>query len=115
MNGGPLTPLQVEATRLFFSLPASAGFAVAGGAALIARGLITRPTQDVDLFLLDTQLSTVASAAAALETAMDREGWSHSGWRSVRRGRGAPTGLTSDTAGSTARRCNSGAPLTPSP
>lgn len=77
MNAGPLTPLQVQATRLFFSLPASAGFAVAGGAALIARGLITRPTQDVDLFLLDTQLSTVASAAAALETAMDRQGWSH--------------------------------------
>lgn len=77
MNTGPLTPLQIQATRLFFSLPASAGFAVAGGAALIARGLITRPTQDVDLFLLDTGQSTVASAAAAFETAMDRQGWSH--------------------------------------
>jgi hypothetical protein len=39
VNADPLTPLQVQATRLFFSLPASAGFAVAGGAALIARGL----------------------------------------------------------------------------
>lgn len=77
MNAGPLTPLQVQAARLFFSLPASAGFAVAGGAALIARGLITRPTQDVDLFLLDARLSTVASAAAAFETAMHRQGWSH--------------------------------------
>jgi Nucleotidyl transferase AbiEii toxin, Type IV TA system len=77
MSPDPLTPLQVQATRLFFSLPASAGFAVAGGAALIARGLITRPTQDVDLFLLDARLSTVASAAAAFETAMDRHGWSH--------------------------------------
>jgi hypothetical protein len=77
MNADPLTPLQVQATRLFFNLPASAGFAVAGGAALIARGLITRPTQDVDLFLLDTELSTVASAAIAFEAAMDRQGWSH--------------------------------------
>jgi hypothetical protein len=77
MSPDPLTPLQVQATRLFFSLPASAGFAVAGGAALIARGLITRPTQDVDLFLLDARLSTVASAAVAFETAMDGQGWSH--------------------------------------
>jgi Nucleotidyl transferase AbiEii toxin, Type IV TA system len=77
VNADPLTTLQVQAARLFFSLPASAGFAVAGGAALIARGLITRPTQDVDLFLLDTRLSTVASAAAAFETAMDGQGWSH--------------------------------------
>jgi hypothetical protein len=48
-----LTPLQVEATQLFFSLPQSAGFAVAGGAALIVQGLIQRQTRDVDLFLLE--------------------------------------------------------------
>jgi hypothetical protein len=45
-----LTHLQIQATRLFFSLPESAGFAVAGGAALLAQGLIRRPTLDVDLF-----------------------------------------------------------------
>lgn len=72
-----LTPLQVSAARLFFSLPQSVGFAVAGGAALIARGLIQRPTRDVDLFLLDTAVSTVAAAAAAFETAIYRRGWSH--------------------------------------
>jgi hypothetical protein len=77
MNPVPLTPLQIQATRLFFSLPAGAGFAVAGGAGLIARGLIARPTQDVDLFLLDARLSTVAAAASAFENAMDRHGWSH--------------------------------------
>jgi Nucleotidyl transferase AbiEii toxin, Type IV TA system len=77
VDASPLTALQVQAARLFFSLPASAGFAVAGGAALIARGLITRTTQDVDLFLLDTRMSTVASAAAAFETAMDYQGWAH--------------------------------------
>jgi hypothetical protein len=77
VNSSPLTSLQVEATRLFFSLPDSAGFAVAGGAALIARGLIARPTNDVDLFLLEPGDSTVRSAAMALETAMDIRGWSH--------------------------------------
>lgn len=45
----PLTALQIEASRLFFTLPESAGFAVAGGAALLAQGLIHRPTVDVDL------------------------------------------------------------------
>jgi hypothetical protein len=74
MSSSPLTSLQVEATRLFFSLPDSAGFAVAGGAALIARGLIARPTNDVDLFLLDAADSTVQSAAMALETAMASRG-----------------------------------------
>jgi transcriptional regulator with XRE-family HTH domain len=58
-----LTPLQVEATQLFFSLPQSAGFAVAGGAALIVQGLIQRQTKDVDLFLLDAAASTITSAA----------------------------------------------------
>lgn len=77
MPPGELTPLQVEATRLFFSLPQSTGFAVAGGAALIARGLIQRPTKDVDLFLLDTAASTVASAVTSFEAAIGTYGWSH--------------------------------------
>jgi hypothetical protein len=77
MSPSPLTPLQIEATRLFFSLPDSEGFAVAGGAALIARGLIARPTQDVDLFLLAPGRSTIAAAAAAFEEAMDQRGWTH--------------------------------------
>jgi hypothetical protein len=77
MSPGALTPLQIQATRLFFSLPQSAGFAVAGGAALIAQGLIQRPTRDVDLFLLDPETSTVASAAASFEAAAESQGWSH--------------------------------------
>jgi hypothetical protein len=72
-----LTPLQVEATQLFFSLPQSAGFAVAGGAALIVQGLIQRQTRDVDLFLLDAAASTITSAAASFETAIGKRGWSH--------------------------------------
>jgi len=55
----------------------SAGFAVAGGAALIEQGLIQRQTRDVDLFLLDAAASTITSAAASFETAIGERGWSH--------------------------------------
>jgi hypothetical protein len=72
-----LTPLQRQATHLFFSLPASAGFAVAGGAALLAQGMIHRPTRDADLFLLDAASSEVGTAAASFEAALDQQGWSH--------------------------------------
>jgi hypothetical protein len=72
-----LTPLQVEATQLFFGLPQSTGFAVAGGAALIEQDLIERQTRDVGLFLLDRAASTITSAAASFETAIGERGWSH--------------------------------------
>jgi hypothetical protein len=72
-----LTRLQVRATRLFFSLPESAGFAVAGGAALVAQGIIHRPTRDVDLFLVDTRTSEVGAAAASFEAALDSQRWQH--------------------------------------
>ena len=48
MNG--LTDFQVEVARLFFELPSSHGFLLAGGGALLATGLTTRPTQDLDFF-----------------------------------------------------------------
>jgi hypothetical protein len=73
MRPGGLTPLQVQATRLFFSLPESVGFAVAGGA-LIARGLIHRPTRDVDLFLIDADAPGIALAVRAFETAIGSRG-----------------------------------------
>lgn len=37
VHSGPLTPLQIQAAWLFFSLPDSAGFAVAGGAPLVGQ------------------------------------------------------------------------------
>lgn len=46
---GP-TAFQAEVTRLFFSLPASNGFLLAGGAALLAAQLTNRPTDDLDFF-----------------------------------------------------------------
>jgi len=53
MTGHPsetLTAFQIEVARFFFSLPTSASFLLAGGAALLAQGLTSRPTQDLDLF-----------------------------------------------------------------
>jgi hypothetical protein len=49
--GAPaLTEFQREVARLFFSLPESDGYLLAGGAALVASELTDRPTQDLDLF-----------------------------------------------------------------
>ena len=45
-----LTAFQLEVARLFFTLPASSGFLLAGGAALLAQRLTDRPTQDLDFF-----------------------------------------------------------------
>lgn len=39
-----------EVARLFFSLPASSRFLLAGGAALLAQHMTVRPTHDLDFF-----------------------------------------------------------------
>lgn len=44
------TDFQLEVAQLFFGLPGSDGFLLAGGAALLAQGLTARPTQDLDFF-----------------------------------------------------------------
>lgn len=49
-DSGSLTGLQVEVAHVFFRQDASRGFLLAGGAALIANDLISRPTQDLDFF-----------------------------------------------------------------
>lgn len=69
-----LTAFQRRVARLFFELPESEGFAVAGGAALIARDLIDRATRDLDLFA--DPPADVHEAAGALEDAVGRKGWS---------------------------------------
>ena len=73
---GPLalTRFQVEIAQLFFSLPAAQGFLLAGGAALVAQHLTSRPTYDLDFF---TQVgaSSVPDARDALEDAALNRGW----------------------------------------
>jgi predicted nucleotidyltransferase component of viral defense system len=69
-----LTDFQLEVTRLFFSLPASRGFLLAGGAALLAQHLTTRPTEDLDFFTAPNR-GHVPAARDALEAAARRQGW----------------------------------------
>jgi hypothetical protein len=61
---------QVAATAL--AAAAGHGFALGGGNALLAHGLTTRPTQDVDLFT--NQEQGVRAAAAAVEAALAAAG-----------------------------------------
>jgi hypothetical protein len=60
---------------MFFSLPASAGFLLAGGGALAAQRLTTRPTRDLDFFTGPGR-GDVPMARDAFETAAKAEGWS---------------------------------------
>ena len=73
-SSGPLTPFQIEVARAFFDLPEASGFLLAGGAALAAQGLTTRPTQDLDLFTSPGR-GVVADAMHALETSAAERGW----------------------------------------
>jgi hypothetical protein len=69
-----LTAFQVEVSRLFFSLPASAGFLLAGGAALAVQHLTQRPTQDLDFFTRRGG-GDVSAARDSLVTAAIARGW----------------------------------------
>ncbi len=83
-NPGGLTDFQREVARLFFDLPQSAGFLLAGGAALIAQELSLRATQDLDFFTSAGE-GDVAAARDSLEQVARDHGWT------VRRVRVAPT------------------------
>lgn len=70
-----LTAFQVQVAQLFFSLPASTGLLLAGGAALAAQHLTARPTRDLDFFT-GPGAGDVALAAAAFEVEVSARGWS---------------------------------------
>jgi hypothetical protein len=70
-----LAAFQAEVARLFFALPESRGFLLAGGAALLAQHLTTRPTEDLDFFTAPER-GQVPAARDALEEAAIRQGWS---------------------------------------
>jgi Nucleotidyl transferase AbiEii toxin, Type IV TA system len=78
MAAGDLEPdlsaFQLEVARLFFALPASKGFLLAGGAALLAQHLTARPTEDLDFFT-SPERGQVPTARDALETAAYQRGW----------------------------------------
>jgi len=69
-----LTAFQLDVARLFFKLPESRGFLLAGGAALLAQRLTTRPTEDLDFFTAPAR-GHVPAARDALEAAARERGW----------------------------------------
>lgn len=73
-----LSPIQRRIAHILFDLPESTGFALAGGAALILRQVVTRETQDLDAFigaLPGPNPGTVDSLADALANEAERHGW----------------------------------------
>jgi hypothetical protein len=69
----PISELQREVATIALRAAARHGFALAGGNALIAHGVIDRPTEDVDLF--SDQETGVAAAADAVESALLEAGF----------------------------------------
>jgi hypothetical protein len=69
----PLDELHREVAAIALHAAARHGFALAGGCALIAHGVIGRPTQDVDLFTDDEH--GVLAAAGAVETSLRAAGF----------------------------------------
>ena len=69
----PINELQRQVATVALRAAARHGFALAGGNALIAHGVIDRATDDVDLF--SDQESGVAAAAQAVEGALREAGF----------------------------------------
>ncbi len=69
----PIDELQREVATIALGTAARYGFALAGGNALIAHGIVDRPTDDVDLF--SDQETAVNAAAEAVETALREAGF----------------------------------------
>jgi predicted nucleotidyltransferase component of viral defense system len=69
-----LTALQERLAEIFFSIDAAAGFVLAGGAALIATGVVDRATEDLDFFVEEAR--QVRDAASSFQDALEQAGLS---------------------------------------
>ena len=69
----PPDPLRQQVAETALRAAAPHGFALGGGNALIAHGVTSRPTQDVDLFTNNE--TGVSTAAGAVETALLAAGY----------------------------------------
>jgi hypothetical protein len=69
----PINELHRRVASVALRVATRYGFALGGGNALIAHGLITRPTQDVDLFT--NQETGVEAAADSVEAALHEAGF----------------------------------------
>jgi hypothetical protein len=69
----PVSDLHYRVAAVALAAAAEHGFALGGGNALLAHGVISRPTQDVDLFT--DQEHGVQAAADAVQAALSRAGF----------------------------------------
>ena len=69
----PVSELHARVASAALAAAAVHGFALAGGNALLAHGVISRPTQDVDLFT--DQEHGVEAAVGAVEAALREAGF----------------------------------------
>lgn len=69
----PLDELHEEVARVALGAAAAHGFALGGGNALIAHGIISRPTEDVDLFTNEER--GVEAASASVQDALRAAGY----------------------------------------
>ena len=69
----PVSPLHGRVTAIALRAAAPHGFALGGGNALIAHGIIDRPTQDVDVF--SNEEGGVEAAADAVDAALREAGF----------------------------------------
>jgi hypothetical protein len=68
----PVSPLHRQVATIALDAAAGHGFALGGGNALLAHGIITRPTRDVDLF--SNLEGGVAAATGSVEAALRAAG-----------------------------------------
>lgn len=69
-----LDQFKSDVARLFFSLPASDGYVLAGGGALLASGLSHRHTEELD-FCGHRETRQMAIVGRIFELVATREGW----------------------------------------
>lgn len=69
----PVSPLHAQVASIALGAAAAHGFALGGGNALLAYGIISRPTRDVDLFT--DQENGVLAAAGTVEAALGDAGF----------------------------------------
>lgn len=69
-----LSEIQQRIAALFFSLDSTAGFLLAGGGAMLATGLSTRPTHDLDFFGTN-DLASIPTIRQEFMVAVRSMGW----------------------------------------
>ncbi|GAA4965068.1 nucleotidyl transferase AbiEii/AbiGii toxin family protein [Actinoplanes utahensis] len=67
---GPIDAFHLQVARIALSVADRFGFALGGGLALILHGIVSRPTEDVDVFG-DEDCSVVAATAAVVAALRD--------------------------------------------